>query len=135
MAGHLGGQQVHMAYLGRPGLGCPGLHRHCGQPLAVQGGSANSHQLGERHARQGFDVDLDDRADGRGWGRRSSEHEGAEQGGLIGPGEHPDAVQHGLVPYQRRVAVGQAGHNGGIAHGVLAKDDACHVEAVLGSLH
>jgi hypothetical protein len=91
-------------------------------------------QLREGDAGQRLGVHLRHRADGRGGGRGTAQREGRQNQRLVVRGIDLHRVQHGRVPDQRRIAVGDRDEDRVVLHIVLAEHDARHLHHVFGAL-
>ena len=111
-----------------------GLHVHRNHELPVDLRRSRTQKLREGHAGQRFGVHLRHRAD-RGCRRRSAaQGEGRQDQGLVVTRIDLHRVQHGGVPDERRVAVGDRRQHGIVADIVLAEHDAGHRHRVFGTV-
>ena len=109
----------------------PRFHVHRHHELAIDDGRARADQLGEGNARQRLGIDLRHSTHGGSRSRRATQREGRADDGLVVRGIDLHRIQHGGVPHQRRIAVGDRYDHRVVLHIVLAEHDARHLHHVL----
>ena len=125
-------QVHHLGRFGRSAHGRTRLHVHRHHELSIDDGRAGADQLGEGHTGKGFGIDLRDGTDGGGRRRSPAQREGRADDRLVVRGIDLHRVQHGRIPHQRRVAVGDRDDDRVVLHIIIPEHDAGHLHHVLG---